>query len=97
MIDRPTALQLAEAYRLAGGYRPFLLTLWVLAHAEGECWEPPSKAYVKRKLTRPRDEFDCSDAELETAVAIAVAHGLLGEGSTIYAMTLNLDEGQVAA
>lgn len=94
------ALRAAEEYRLANGYRPFLLTLHVHIEADGGCWEPPSKVDVMRKLTRPRDEIECTYRELDDAVAIAVVQGLLDGSSTAERMVLagnRADSVEVAA
>lgn len=94
MTDRSTAQRLAEEYRLADGFRPFLLTLWVLARAEGAAWPPPSKMDLKRKLTRPRDEFPCTETELRDTLAIAISQGLLAGGSTISRLVLASGEAE---
>ncbi|MEE1651830.1 hypothetical protein V1260_13690 [Brachybacterium sp. J144] len=88
MIDKKTAQELAERYRQAGGFRPFLLTLLALAHVEGGVWETPSKAAVRRALTRPNDEEVCSEADAEVALVHAVRMGLLLEGSTLRRLVL---------
>lgn len=88
MIDPKMAADAAENYRAVNGYRPMLLALLAVAHGDGDCWEPPSKAHVKRKLTRPRDEFPCNEEDLETTIILAAAQGLLAEGSTAYRLEL---------
>lgn len=81
MIDEATAIEVAERYRQANGFRPFLLGLLALAYGDGASWEPASKAAVRRALTRPRDEELCSEADAQAALEHAVAMGIIGEGS----------------
>lgn len=78
-----TATDVANRYREAGGFRPFLLVLLALAHGDGHTWETPSKAAVRRALTRPADEESCTETDAETALVHAIAMGLVAEGSTL--------------
>lgn len=77
-----SALAMAESYRLADGFHPFLLALQVLARGDGECWVPSSRAALKRALLRPKDEALIHDKDLDATVRHAVALGLLSASST---------------
>lgn len=96
MIDPKVAATVAEQYRLAGGFRPFLITLLAVAHGDGQAWEPPSKAALRRALTRPNDETTCSEDDAQSALDHAMAMGLVGEGSNLRRIAL-LSSGEVAA
>lgn len=79
----------AESMRQAGVYRPFLLATLTMAEAdERGVWATPSKAAVRRRLTRPNDAYGCTEAELKTALHFAVNMGLLAEGSTARELVL---------
>lgn len=95
MIDPKVAATVAEQYRLAGGYRPFLLALLAVAYGDGQAWEPASKAALRRALTRPKDEELCSEADAQAALDHAVAMGIIGEGSHLRRIAL-LSSGEVA-
>ncbi len=73
---------MADSFRLADGFLPFLLALQVLARGDGECWEPLSRAALKRALRRPRDGVLIGDKDLDATLRHAVAMGLLSAGST---------------
>jgi len=88
-MSNDVAADVADHYRKAGGFRPFLLALLVLAHGVGDCWETPSKAAVRRALTRPKDDEPCSEDDAEAALGHAVAMGLAAEGSTLRRITLS--------
>lgn len=94
MIDTKAATELAEKFRQAGGFQPFLLVLVVLAHGEGDCWEPPSKAALKRSLRRPKDDTELSDKDLDAVIRHAVSMGLLTAGSTPARLVLNTGRGE---
>lgn len=94
MIDTKAATELAEKFRQAGGFQPFLLALVVLAHGEGDCWEPKSKAALKRSLRRPKDDTELSDKDLDAVIRHAVAMGLLTAGSTPARLVLNTGPGE---
>ena len=82
MIDTKVATELAEEFRQAGGFQPFLLALQTIAHGAGDCWEPPSKAALKRALRRPKDDSILTDSDLDAVIRHAVAMGLLTSEST---------------
>lgn len=82
MINSTTATPVAEHYRQRDGFHPFLLTLQVLAHGAGDCWEPPSKAALKRALRRFKDESVLSDSDLDAVIRHCVSMGLLSAEST---------------
>lgn len=82
MIDAKRIEDMADHYREAGGMRPLLLVLLILAHGEGDAWEPPSKAALRRALTRPGDEWPCTPKELDTALHLARGWGLIDQAST---------------
>lgn len=95
MIDRKTATSVAEGFRLANGWHPFLLALQVIVHAdETGTWEPPSKAALKRSLRRPKDDTELSDKDLDAVIRHAVAMGLLTAGSTPDRLVLNTGRGE---
>ena len=97
MIDTKTATELTERFRQAGGFRPFLLVLLVLAHGEGGTWEPPSKAALKRSLRRPNDDGLIGKKDLDATVRHAVSMGLLSAGSTPGRLLLAGSEAQAEA
>lgn len=77
------AVQAVEAMREAGAVRPYLLAAWALVMAdETGVWEPPSKAALRRALTRPGDEWTCTPKELTTALVLARGWGLIDQAST---------------
>lgn len=82
-MSSTTATDVANHYRRCGSFRPFLLVLLALAHGDGHTWETPSKAAVRRALTRPTDEESCTEKDAETALVHAIAMGLVIEGSTL--------------
>lgn len=94
MIDSKVATELAEKFRQAGGFQPFLLALVVLAHGTGDYWEPPSKAALKRSLRRPKDHTALSDSDLDAIIRHAVAMGLLSSGSTPARLLLDSGRGE---
>lgn len=88
MIDSTTAARLADRHRATNGFLPFILTLAVIAHGAGDCWEPASKLALKRALRRPKDESILGDKSLEAVVRHAVAMHLLSPESTTEKLTL---------
>lgn len=94
MIDPRVATAVADLYRQADGFLPHLLTLQVIAHGGGDCWEPPSKAALKRALRRPKDGGVMSDGDLNSTVHHAVSMGLLDSSSTPARLALNTGGGE---
>lgn len=95
MINTETATSVAEGFRLANGWHPFLLALQVIANGdETGTWEPKSKAALKRSLRRPKDDTELSDKDLDAVIRHAVAMGLLTAGSTPARLVLNTGRGE---
>ena len=95
MIDYKTAISVAEGFRLANGWHPFLLALQVIANGdESGVWEPPSKAALKRSLRRPKDDTALSDKDLDAVIRHAVSMGLLTAGSTPACLVLDTGRGE---
>ena len=89
MINSETATSVAEGFRLASGWHPFLLALQVIVHAgETGTWGPKSKAALKRSLRRPKDDTELSDKDLDAVIRHAAAMGLLSAESTLERLVL---------
>ncbi|APX32014.1 hypothetical protein BH708_03910 [Brachybacterium sp. P6-10-X1] len=86
MHDRDPLDGYVEHLRIENTYRPHLVHVAVIVNGgqteTDYSWCPPSKAALQRMLTRPRDEYPCTEWELEAAISQAVAQGLLDSSST---------------